>query len=307
MRLSIELPETSSLARASGIAVAAERDGFDTFFLGAAFGFDPIMALLGCAGATREIRLGTAVIPAFARHPLVMAQQALTAQAATGGRFRLGIGTSHEPVMAMYGIDFDRPVGRMRDYLEVLRALLLERRVKYRGQHYSVSGMVDVEGVAAPPPVLVAALRPQMARLAGEFSDGIIPWLASAEYVRDVLIPAAAEGADRAGRSSPPIIASVPVILAASAAAALAVAQRDLAIYPHMPFYRAVFEASRVSVPADATWTHSMLDAATVWGDTAQITQGITRFFDAGAAEVICSPFGSRDLAEHLGRLAKEM
>jgi F420-dependent oxidoreductase-like protein len=306
MKVSVEFPETSSVDRARALAREAERYGFDTFFLGAAFGFDPLTVLAACGSNTETIGLGTAVVPTWPRHPVVMAQQALTVQALCGGRFRLGVGTSHQPVMALYGIDFDRPVSHLREYLTVVRALLHEREVKHRGERYSVRGFVGIEDVSVPPPVLLAALQPQLARLAGELADGVVPWLAPAPYLRDVLVPEVAAGAARGERSAPPIASSIPVVCAESAAAALDLVQVELAIYPHMPFYRTLFAAAGVTVPDDARWTYEMLDAAVVWGDPAAIVQGVERYGAAGASEVICSPFARDDdeRAELLATLA---
>lgn len=297
MKVSVEFPETSSVARARALASESEAHGFDTFFLGAAFGFDPIMVLGACGSTTSTVRLGTAVVPTWPRHPVVMAQQGLTAQALCGGRFRLGIGASHQPVMALYGIDFDRPVSHLREYVTIVRALLHERDVKYRGERYSVRGFVGVEDVPEPPPVLLAALQPQLARLAGELADGVVPWLAPASYVRDVLVPEVATGAARGARLAPPIVASIPVVFADTAAAALDLVQIELAVYPHMPFYRALFAAAGVEVPDDARWTQQMLDAAVVWGEADAIVAGVERYRAAGASEVICSPF-ARDADE---------
>ena len=107
-------------------------------WLGAAFGFDPVMALALAGDATTSIQLGAAVLPTWPRHPIVAAQQAATASSATGGRFRLGLGPSHAPVMAMYGIAFDRPISHLREYLEIVRALLADGQVTHQGERYQV-------------------------------------------------------------------------------------------------------------------------------------------------------------------------
>ncbi len=306
MRLSIEYPETASPARAIVLAQQCEDGGFHGFFLGAAFGFDPLMVLGACGPATSSIALGSAVVPSWPRHPVVTAQQALTAQALCGGRFRLGLGVSHAPVMKMYGVEFTRPVSHMREYLHVVHALLHEGRVAFAGKRYDVHAFLAVDGAATPPPILLAALGPQMASVAGELADGVIPWLTPPGYVRDVLRPAIATGAARAGRAAPPVIASVPVVHAATPAAALEIARRELAVYPHMPFYRALFDNAGAPVPADARWTLEMLDAAVVWGDLDTIEEKLRAYTDAGAAEVICSPIGGDDLFVHLSTIATE-
>ena len=126
VKISLLFPETRSISAVRALAAQTENAGFHGMWLGSAFGFDPIMALALAGGATSTIQLGVAVVPTWPRHPLVMAQQGATASAACQGRFRLGVGPSHAPVMQMYGIDFDRPISHTREYLTVLRTLLAD-------------------------------------------------------------------------------------------------------------------------------------------------------------------------------------
>jgi alkanesulfonate monooxygenase SsuD/methylene tetrahydromethanopterin reductase-like flavin-dependent oxidoreductase (luciferase family) len=128
MKISMLFPETASLGVVRDHAVRSEEQGFHGLWLGYAFGFDPIMALALAGSSTSRIQLGVAVVPTWPRHPIVMAQQAATATAACSGRFRLGIGPSHEPVMRMYGIDFDRPISHLREYLAIVRTAARRQR-----------------------------------------------------------------------------------------------------------------------------------------------------------------------------------
>src|SRR6185503_10695207 len=105
MKLSLLFPETRSLDSARTLATRTEDQGFHGMWLGSAFGFDPFIALALAGGVTTTIQLGIAVVPTWPRHPIVMAQQAASASAACAGRFRLGIGASHKPVMRMYGLE----------------------------------------------------------------------------------------------------------------------------------------------------------------------------------------------------------
>jgi|HubBroStandDraft_6_1064221.scaffolds.fasta_scaffold119885_3 F420-dependent oxidoreductase-like protein len=293
MRLSLLYPETRSLDVVRSLAVDTEELGFCGMWLGSAFGFDPIMAVALAGEATSTIELGVAVVPTWPRHPVVMAQQALTASAACHGRFRLGIGPSHAPVMKMYGIELDRPIGHLREYLTVVRALLAEGQVGHKGEHYRVRAFLDVAD-APPPPVLLGVLREQSARLAGSHADGALCWLGPADYLHRVVAPNMAAGAQAAGRPTPPLVAEFPCALSRDRDAVRAMAARDLAIYPQVPFYRAMWEAAGIPI-GESGWTDEMLDASVVHGDEDAVAAAVRALFDAGADEVALSPFGVGD------------
>jgi F420-dependent oxidoreductase-like protein len=291
VNISLLFPETRSISAVRDLAVRTEEQGFAGMWLGSAFGFDPIMALALAGGSTSTVQLGVAVVPTWPRHPLVMAQQGATASAACGGRFRLGVGPSHAPVMQMYGIDFDRPISHTREYLTVVRTLLHEGNVAHQGDRYQVNGFLDVAD-APPPPVLLGVLREQMAHLAGSHADGALCWLGPAEYLHKVVAPNLEAGAEAAGRAKPPLIAELPCVLTNDLAAVREMAARELGIYPYVPFYRAMFEAAGVPL-AEKGWSDEMLEASVVWGDEDGIATKIGALVDAGADEVALSPFGA--------------
>lgn len=297
MKLSLLFPETRSVDAVRDLACRTEAQGFHGMWLGSAFGFDPVMALALAGSATTRVSLGVAVIPTWPRHPVVAAQQAATANAACRGRFRLGVGPSHTPVMGMYGIDADRPVSHSREYLDVVRSLLHTGRVDHRGSRFRVQAFLDVEGAgigspATAPPVLLAVLREQMARVAGAHADGALCWLTPAPYLASVVAPAMDRGAAGAGRNArPPLVAELPCALTTDRALVHAMAAADLAVYPQMPYYRNMFESAGVALDG-RRWSDAMLDAAVVWGDAAHIGERVAALFDAGADEVVLSPFG---------------
>lgn len=293
MKLSLLFPETRSLPAVRQLAQESEAAGFHGMWLGTAFGFDPIMALALAGEATSSIQLGVAVVPTWPRHPVVMAQQAATASAATGGRFRLGVGPSHAPVMSMYGIPFDRPVDHTREYLEVLHALLTEGHVKYKGDRYQVMAFLDVAD-APPPQVLLGVLRSGMATVAGSHSDGALCWLGPAAYLHEVIAPAMAKGAADAGRTTPPLIAELPVALTSSLEQVHEMAARDLAIYTQVPTYNAMWDAAGVG-RGDGGWSDEMIEVSVLYGDEDTLAKKIQVLFDAGADEVTLSPFGVGD------------
>ena len=159
--------------------------GSATFWTPQIFNLDALTALAVVAESVDDIRLGTSVTPTYPRHPMMLAQQALTVNQVANGRLDLGIGLSHKPVVeGMWGISFDAPVGHMSDYLRILMALLHEGTISHGGKHITSRGGIDVP--ADPPPVLVAALGPQMLKLVGRTADGTVTWMTGPETIRTV-------------------------------------------------------------------------------------------------------------------------
>src|ERR1700722_11200951 len=150
----------------------AADDGFASFWMSNIFGLDALTALAVAGSQVPGIELGTAVIPSYPRHPAVLAQQALTVALAIGpDRLSLGIGLSHKIVIEdMYGHSFDKPARHMREYLSVLLPLLDGTPVNVKGDTLSAH-----IGLSTPRtervPVVLAALAPQMLKLAGEQTD----------------------------------------------------------------------------------------------------------------------------------------
>ena len=292
VKISLLYPETRSVSAACALAARTENAGFHGMWLGSGFGFDPITALALAGSATSSVSLGVAVVPTWPRHPVVMAQQAATASAATGGRFRLGVGPSHAPVMGMYGIPMDRPISHLREYLTIVRTLLSSGSVAHSGERFQVTAFLDVADAPATP-VLLAVLRPQMARLAGGHSDGALCWLTPASYLHDVIAPNLAAGAERADRPAPPMIVELPCALTRDRDRVHEMAARELAMYTRLPFYRAMLEASGLTVGRH--WNDEMIDAVVVYGDEEGLSKRIRELTEAGADEVVLSPFGVGD------------
>src|SRR6266576_4813889 len=139
-------------------AKSAEADGFASYAIPQIFALDAMGVLTVVGREVPRIELSTGVVPTYGRHPLTMAQQALTVQQASGGRFVLGIGLSHQMVIEnMFGLSFDKPVRHMREYLSVLMPLLHDGTVSYKGETMRVDTTLGAEP-RIPPPVVIAAL-----------------------------------------------------------------------------------------------------------------------------------------------------
>ena len=253
----------------------AEADGFPSYWLNQTSGADALTLLAVLGQSTEQIELGTAVIPTWPRHPEMLAGQALTAQAASGDRIALGIGLAHKPsVEARYHLPFERPVRHMREYLDVLMPLLEERKVSTVGEIWSC----DTEMMAppaAPPVVVVAAMGPQMLRLAGRRTDGTILWLVGPRTVDQHVVPTIAAAAAEADRPAPRVIASVPVCVTDDRTAAHDAVAMILAGYNDLPSYRAMMDLEGADGPADVA----------IIGDEDEVAAGLAAFAAAGATD----------------------
>jgi F420-dependent oxidoreductase-like protein len=265
-----------SLAGLTARVAAIEAAGFDSVWMGMAWGMDPLTVLAVAGQGTSRLELGSAIVPAPPRHPVVMAQGARTAQAALGGRFRLGIGMSHETMMrGSLGLDVDRPVARLREYLTVLRPLLDGRPVSFHGAHYDVEAELGIE--SADVPVLVAALGPKALAVTGELADGTITCWVGAQTLASHVVPAITTAAERAGRHAPRVVAILPVALTGAAGAARASLDELFAWYGTLPAFRPMFECEGVSGPGELALV----------GDEAALDAGLARFEAAGATDLV--------------------
>lgn len=212
--------ERSRADRLSGLlddGKAAESDGFASFWIPQVPGYLDAMTAVALLGSvTDRIEIGTAVVPVQTRHPLIMAQQALTTQVACTGRFTLGIGPSHHWIVAdQLGLSYDRPARLVRDYLDVLEAAFAgPGQVVVANDSYRVNSPVDVTDTVDMP-VLLAALGPTMLRTAGQRTGGTILWMADERAIGDYVVPRISEAAESAGRSGIRVVAGVPVALCA--------------------------------------------------------------------------------------------
>ena len=246
-----------SIRRRDGLddLVARARDlesrGFATLWVPHVFGLDAVTASALAGRETRRIEIGTAVVPTQPRHPTALAQQALTAAVACGGRFTLGIGLSHPPVIeSMLGISYARRARHMREYVQVLGPLLRGEPARFEGEEYRVTlGLAVPE--APPVPLLIAALGDQMLKIAGRHADGTILWMTGPRTIESHSAPKLRAAAREAGRAEPRIVVGMHIVLTSDARAASERVGRMLAMYGQMPSYRAMLDKEGAEGPAD--------------------------------------------------------
>ena len=231
---------------AVGLARRADALGYESLWVTHGVGRDALLVLAGYAHAAPRVGLGTGIVPIYTRHPVLLAQEALTLAELTGGRLRLGLGVSHRSMMeAGLGLDPGDPLEVMREYVAVLRAAL-GGKVAHQGPRYRVAWQSGLQRLPPAPPVLLAGLGPKMLELAGEIADGAVLWLCVPQYIREVALPAIRRGRQRAGRTLDgfEVVAAVPAALTGDRAAGIALFKAELARYLALPFYRAMLEQS---------------------------------------------------------------
>ena len=255
--------------------------------IGGASGADPLTVFGAALAATERIRLGTAIVPTWPRHPVIIAQQAQALAQLAPGRLRLGIGPSHEPGMTRnFGVRWHTPLTELREYLTVIRALTTEGTVDFEGRHVTARA-----SLRDPQPVelLASALRPRSFEVCGELTDGAISWMCPASYLIREALPAIARGAARAGRETPPLIAHVPIMVSEDREAVRALARRQLGNYASVPFYLAMFHAAGFPEAADG-YSDAMLDDLVVSGTEQQVVARLTQMIEAGCGEILAHP-----------------
>jgi F420-dependent oxidoreductase-like protein len=273
------------------VKTAAEA-GFGTAWSAQALGWDALTALAVAGGRVPGIGLGTAVVPVPQRHPLLLASQALSVQAATGNRLTLGIGAGIAMmVQQLFGLPGDRPARRMREYLSVLIPLLRGETVDHHGETLTAVGSAGVPG-AEPPPVLVAALGPAMLRLAGELADGTVTWMTGPRTLADHIVPSITRAAEDAGRPAPRVVAGLVVCVTHDQAGVRGRIAEHFALAGQVPEYRAVLDREGAAGPQDVV----------IVGDEDAVAKDLDRLADAGVTEFVASPFG--DAAEQARTLA---
>jgi 5,10-methylenetetrahydromethanopterin reductase len=263
-------------------AAQAAADGFSSYWLAEhpSGGFDALTALSIVGERVADIELGTAIVPTHPRHPLVLAGQALTVRSVIGDRLTLGIGLSHEAMMAELGIGFGKPIRHLREYLSILMPLLTEGKVSFDGEVLSCHAEI-FQAPATPCPVLVAALGPQALKVAGTRTQGTTLAWVGPRTVREHIKPSLAAAALAAGRPAPRIVATLPVCVTDEVDATRRLVTKLLSHYGELPSYRAMFDREGVDGPGDLALV----------GDEAYVRAAIDELADAGVTDFAATEF----------------
>jgi F420-dependent oxidoreductase-like protein len=259
-------------------AEEAQHAGLGAVWASQAFGWDALTALATIGARLPRLTLGTAVVPVPQRHPLVLASQALSVQAATGNRLTLGIGAGISALTEWaFGSAHDRPARRMREYLEVLLPLLRGESVGHRGETLTAAGQVTVPGAAAPE-VLLAALGPAMLRVAGELTSGTVTWMTGVRTLGEHIVPTITKH-DPGAR----VVAGLLTCVTDDEAAVRQRIDEQFALAGQVREYRAVLDREGAAGPGDVV----------VVGDESTVGAHLGRLRDAGVTDFLAVPYGS--------------
>ena len=264
--------------------VQAEADGFDSIWLpqvSSGPGYDALTVLSLAGAQTNRIELGTAVVPIFTIHPLVLAKHALTAQVASGGRLTLGVGLSHRPIIEnVMGLSYESPARQMSEYLNVLRPMLDEGKVDHEGLFFNVKGQFQVPG-ASHVPVVIAALAPRMLRIAGEQADGTFTWMAGPKTIETHVVPKIGAGAEAVNRPSPRVCVGMPVAVTDDAQGARQQAAGIYQRYGQLTNYRRMLDIEGVEGPSEVA----------IIGNETEVEKQLRAYAEAGATDFLASIF----------------
>ena len=273
--------------------VRTEAEGFDGCWLTHTGGADALTVLALAGPRTRRIELGTAVVPVYPRHPTALAQQALTANAAAGGRLALGIGPSHHLAVERLGLRYAGVARYVREYVSILRPLVHAGSVDVTGQALTARAVTLRVPGARPFPILVAALAPRMLRLAGELADGTITWMVGLRTLADHLAPTIRAAAAAAGRPPPRLALGAPVAVCGDERAGREAAAQRFAGYGRLPNYRRMLDLEGAAGPGDVA----------ICGTEAQVEHQLRVYAGLGVDDLLASiyPVGE-DAAESVAR-----
>jgi F420-dependent oxidoreductase-like protein len=287
-------------------AALAEDLGYGCLTMGESWGEDAFTSLAQLAAVTSRIRIGTSIVPVFARSPANVAMTALNLDRMSEGRFFLGLGTSGRLVIQdLHGEGFAKPLTRMREYIDIVRKASRGESLDHDGAFFHTKRFkLRIAPFRPGLPIYIAALSPASLRLTGELADGWLPIFLVPERMEAAVaeLEAGAKAANRSWRDVA-ISPQVSIYVTADAAAArdrerphIAFYIGGMGVFYHEYMHRIGFgaEADRVRAAfaardrdgAARLVTDEMVDAMTIIGDPAQCRRRMQAYFDAGAREI---------------------
>jgi F420-dependent oxidoreductase-like protein len=256
----------------------AERDGFSSIWYSHLLMGDPLAVMVLAGRATSSIELGTAVLQTYPCHPLLQANRTSAAATAMGRPgLTVGLGPSHRHIVEdVYGFAYDHPGRSTEEYLRIYTGLMRGEDVEYVGEDWSVHSARRMVAPSCAVPVLLAALSPRLLRVAGQYADGTIMWMAPPTAIESHVAPTIQKAAAAAGRSAPRIVAGLPVAVHSDVNEARDAAARSAVLYDQVPNYRRIMELGHVSGAAEAS----------IVGDATSVRSQLQSILDAGATEI---------------------
>jgi len=269
-------------------ASMVEWTGVERLWQGQSIAIEPHQGFASQAGSGLRIPLGFAVTLMPLRHPFEAAVQAASLARITGQSLVAGFGPGPTLFQEMLlGQRYRSPLTAVREYVTIVRGLLSGGSVDTQGDYFTCRASL---GVASPTVEIgLGVLRPGMARLAGEVADVAITWLTPAPYVRDVILPALEEGAERAGRPVPRIVSAVPMAIERRGRDAAEVALASNAPHLRGPHYQDMLSRAGVDLTEKSPLeqARALVDSgAFLCRDLDGLLSGLKDYEDAGVDEV---------------------
>src|SRR5690349_7256048 len=259
---------------------------------------DASLVFAAYAAGTERVKLGTAVLPIYTRHPTAMVQMAATLDEMSGGRFILGIGVSHKvTVEGMWGMRLEHPVDAMREYLTIVTSSIREGGCSFEGRFFTARWAYSAPR-RPEMPVMISALSPRMLELAGELADGVVLWMCTPRYIEEQVVPIVTAGRAKAGKSLEgfEIVAAVPASLTTSRERALDVFRLTVNTYASLPYYRKALDAVGFKEELDTgNPSDALVDELAGVGDEKQVRGAIRRYRDAGVTLPAVGPFAGHE------------
>ena len=284
----------SSTDRIIAQAQQAEADGFSSLWYASTVAGDPLVAMALAGRATSTIELGTAVLQTYPCHPLLQANRVAAAANAMGRPgLTLGVGPSHESsIREVYGLSYDHPGRNTEEYLRIITALLRGEEVDSSGDDWATRSAGRMAPLEYPVPVLLSALSPRLLRVAGQYTDGAVLWMATAKVIESHAAPRINTAAAEAGRPTPRIVAGLPVAVHDDVDEARAAAAASATAYSGMRNYQRILEVGGLRHPAEAA----------IVGDERSVRAQLHQLFETGVTDVWAAVFPVGD--ERADRIA---
>ena len=262
---------------------------------------DTLTIFAAAAVQTKNVHMGTAIVPTYPRHPLALAQQVLTLHDLAPDRLRLGIGPSHRPIIeGVYGLSLTKPMDHTREYVAILRMLLWEGKIDHTGTFYTIKSSLPR---TPRTPILISTLREGAYQLAGEVADGGISWVSPVQFLLDKGLPALRAGATKSRRPVPPLIAHIPIALSKDRQAVIAAARKQLGRYGRLPFYASMFAEAGFPVSAEGVMSDDLINNLVVSGDEPDVAARLQELLNTGLNELLVMSIGVTDPIEEQTRL----
>lgn len=268
------------------LAEAADAHGLYGTWYGQHLRYDSATLATMAGHRTEHLVIGSGVIPAYPRHPLTTATQALTIDIATDHRYRIGIGPSHRSTIeGIYGLEYRSPARYLEEYLTVLRQLIHDRETEFEGEYFRVHAKLDQPEAGSDIPIFTGSLGPLALEVSGRLADGNLTYLAGPRTITEHVIPRLSDGANAAGRELPRVAAAVPVMVTDDLERARIALDGYMDFHTAIDVYRAIIEREGVEHPSELA----------IVGDADRVREGIERFRAAGVVEFTAAVFGTTE------------